>query len=355
MLRFLIIVAGMLTTSSTRGRRGASFLAEDSRETRKLPVAGMPSGRDAPYPPDGWPDPAERPPSRRDGRWSQAEPGSDRGNRINRNERRRRVPLRLKWAAVIVAVGLIFRKVIVWAVLVALSAAFHVMGVNVHLPHVRLSWPWQSISAGTTSNLDLGPWVLQKIEGISRPALGTENFNFAFTHKVSKSIGIWPCWYSSTFEAVGRASATVNLNPGPAWWAPAAGHYRLQVLSRPVTGKPGRISVTMVLPQPQLPRSVHDVTIDNTLSQPIDTQHSWTYPGFGCGGLIRPQFSETILYAQAQSLAFQQVRTSPQIIGPLISTAETQARQIIEDNFIQPTVNALGYTLVDFSIRWSAS
>ena len=197
--------------------------------------------------------------------------------------------------------------------------------------------------------------MLQKIEGISRPALGTENFNFTFTHKVSKSIGIWPCWYSSTFETVGHASATVNLNPGPAWWAPAAGHYQLQVLSRPVTGKPGRISVAMVLPQPQLPQSVHDVTIDNTLSHPIDTQHSWTYPGFGCGGLIRPQFSESVLYAQAQSLAFQQVRTSPQITRPLISTAEAQARQIIEENFIQPTVNALGYTLVDFSIRWSAS
>lgn len=350
MVRFLIFLAGMLTTSSARGPRGASFLAEDPHDTRELPVTAVPGGQGAPYRPDsGWPDPYGR-----DGRLREAEPGPGRNNRINRNGRRRRIPLRFKWAAVIVAIGLIFRKAVAWAVLVAMSAALHVVGVNVHLPRVRLSWPWQSISAGTTTDIDLGPWVLQKIEGISKPALGTENFNFTFTHKVSKSIGIWPCWYSSTFETVGHASATVNLNPGPSWWAPAAGHYHLQVLSRPVTGKPGRIGVTMVLPQPQLPQSVHDVTIDNTLSHPIDTQHSWTYPGFGCGGLIRPQFSETILYAQAQSLAFQQVRTSPQIIRPLIGTAEAQARQIIEDNFIQPTVNALGYTLVDFSIRWSA-
>ena len=74
---------------------------------------------------------------------------------------------------------------------------------------------------GVTTDTDIGPWVLQKIEGISRPALGSETFNFVFTHKVSKSIGFWPCWYSSTFAAVGRASATVDLNPGPGWWAPA--------------------------------------------------------------------------------------------------------------------------------------
>jgi hypothetical protein len=252
-------------------------------------------------------------------------------------------------------IGLIFRKAVTWAVLVGLSAALHVVGLNVHLPHIRLAWPWNSISAGTTTNVDLGPWVLQKIEGISRPALGTENFNFTFTHKVSKNIGIWPCWYSSTFAAVGRASATVDLNPGPTWWTPATGHYKLQVLSRPVTGKPGRVSVIIALPQPQLPQSVHDVTIDNTLSHPVDTQHSWTYPGFGCGGLIRPQFAESVLYSQAQSLAFNQVRTNPQITRPLVSTAEAEAELIIRDNFVQPTVNALGYLLADFTIRWSAA
>ncbi len=148
--------------------------------------------------------------------------------------------------------------------------------------------------------------MLQKIEGISQPALGTENFNFVFTHKVSKSIGIWPCWYSSTFDAVGHASATVNLNPGPSWWEPATRHYLLRVLSRPLQGTPGRLTVTVTLPAPQLPHSVHDVTIDNTLSHPVDTQHSWTYPGFGCGALIRPQFSEAVLYSQAQTIAFQQ-------------------------------------------------
>jgi hypothetical protein len=205
------------------------------------------------------------------------------------------------------------------------------------------------------TDTDIGPWVLQKIQGISRPALGTENFSFTFTHKVSKSIGIWPCWYSSTFATVGHASATVDLNPGPAWWTSASGHYRLQVLSQPAPGAPGRVSVAIVLPRPQLPQSVHDVTVDNTMSHPIDVQHSWTYPGLGCGALIRPQFAVSVLYAQAQSLAFAQVRSDPKITGPLISAAEAQAALIIRNNFVQPTVNALGYTLTRFTIGWSAA
>ena len=274
--------------------------------------------------------------------------------RPERVRRRPRVPRKLKWAALLILAGLIFRKAIAWTVLTALGATLHLVGINMHLPHVSFGWPWQSVSAGTTTDTDVGPWVLQKIQGISRPALGTENFNFTFTHKVSKGIGIWPCWYSATFATVGHASATVDLNPGPAWWTPATGHYRLQVLSRPAGGAPGRVSVAVVLPRPQLPQSVHDVTVDDTMSRPIDVQHSWTYPGLGCGALIRPQFSESVLYGQAQNLAFTQVRHNPKVTGPLISTAEAQATRMIENNFIQPTVNALGYTLADFTIHWSA-
>jgi hypothetical protein len=268
---------------------------------------------------------------------------------------RRRVPLKVKWAAAIAVLALIFRKALAFAVITALSGALHLVGINVHLPHVKLSWPWQSITAGTATDTVLGPFVLQKIEGISQPALGTENFNFVFTHKVSKNIGIWPCWYSSTFDAVGHASATVNLNPGPSWWTAAARHYQLRVLSRPLQGTPGRVMVTVVLPSPQLPRSVHDVTIDNTLSHPVDTQHSWTYPGFGCGGLIRPQFAESVLYSQAQTIAFQEATHDAQVTRPLLGAAQAEAAQIIRYDFIQPTVNALGYTLAGFTLRWSTA
>jgi hypothetical protein len=272
--------------------------------------------------------------------------------RRRRWPRRPLVPRWAKWAALAVLAGLFFRRAVAWAVLAALSAALHLFGVNVNLPHLRFGWPWQSISAGTATNTLVGPLVLQKIEGISRPALGTENFNFVFTHTVSKDVGLWPCWYSGTFAAVGHASATVNLNPGPAWWKPSTGHYQLRVLRAATPGAPGRLAVSMALPLPQLPQSVHDVTVDNTLSKPISTDHSWTYPGLGCGVLIQPQFAQSVLYAQAQDVAFQQATSLPSVTKPLVSAAETEATTMIRDNFLQPTVNALGYTLTQFTIRW---
>jgi hypothetical protein len=345
MLRFLILCLGMLSTRA--GRLGTAPSKAGDRYDREEPRLRPDMSGSA----DTWRFAAEppRPRAPETPVWGPADlvPA--------RRALRRRIPWWVKWAAGLAVIALIFRKALAFAVITALSAALHLIGLNIHLPHVNLAWPWTSITAGTTTDTEVGPWVLQKIEGISRPALGTENFNFVFTHKVSKSIGLWPCWYSSTFYAVGRASATVDLNPGPSWWAPAAGHYRLQVFSHPVTGKAGQVAVTIVLPAPQLPQSVHDISVDNTLSHPLDTQHSWTYPGLGCGALIKPQFSEAVLYGQAQNLAFYQATHNPQVTQPLIAAAENEASQIIRDSFVQPTVNALGYTLTSFSLRWAGS
>jgi hypothetical protein len=269
-----------------------------------------------------------------------------------RRPRRRWIPLRYKWIAALVVLGLIFRRAVAWAVLFALSAALHLVGVGVHLPSIKFGWPWQSVTSNSTTTTPVGPWVLQKIEGISKPALGRVNFNFVFTRKVSKSIGPWPCWYQSTFAAVGHASATVALNPGSAWWAPGTGHYNLRVLSAPQGGKPGHLSVRMMLPMPQLPQSAHDVTIDDLPSKPIDVQHSWTYPGFGCGTLLKPQFDNSVLYAEAQQIAFYKSTHVAQVTKPLMAAAEAEAVQTVRDNFVQPTVNALGYTLDEFTIAW---
>jgi hypothetical protein len=254
---------------------------------------------------------------------------------------------------VLVVAGVVFRRAIASVVLLALSAAMHLIGISAHLPSIKFAWPWQTISRGTTSNTDLGPWVLQKIEGISRPALGQVSFTFYFTHKVSKNVGPWPCWYASTFYAVGHASATVNLNPGPSWWRPSAAHYQLRVLGRPGQGRPGHVAVSMALPQPQLPQSAHDVTIDNLPSRPIASQHSWTYPGLGCGVVLQPQFPQAVLYSQAQYIAFYKATHVPQVTRPLVRTAEAQAVQTIRDNFVQPTVNAFGYVLDRFTIHWT--
>jgi hypothetical protein len=267
--------------------------------------------------------------------------------------RRWPVSPKIIWTAVLVAVALIFRRALAAMLLAALAGTLHLVGLNVHLPSVRFAWPWQSPGHTATANIELGPWVLQKIQGISKPALGQVNFNFVFTHRVSKNIGPWPCWYASTFYAVGRASATVALNPGPAWWKPGTGHYRLQVLSQPRDGRPGRVAVTMMLPPPQLPQSVHDVSIDNVQSRPVATQHSWTYPGFGCGLVLRPQFSPSVLYGQAQQVAFSRATHLPRVTGPLLATARSEAAQTIRNSFIQPTVNALGYRLDSFTLRWA--
>ena len=341
MLRLLVLLLGALSSRRlapagparvppgvTYGRPGVGSEPAEAVP----PWLGPGDGR----PPAGWP----------------AEPG-----RVLRPHRppprRRRLPRWVSWGVGVLVVGLIFRRAISAVVLVALSSALHFLGFNVHLPHVRFAWPWQTVTAGTTTDSQLGPWVLQKIEGISKPALGTETFNFVFTHKVSKNLGPWPCWYSSTFYAVGHASATVNLNPGPSWWTAPAGHYRLRVVSPPQPGRPGHVTVSMVLPPPLLPQSAHDVTIDDTLSQPLDTQHSWTYPGLGCGALIKPQFAESVLYAQAQNLAFSRVTHMPAVTRPLVGAAESEASQMIRNNFIQPTVNAFGYTVDSFTLRWA--
>jgi hypothetical protein len=270
--------------------------------------------------------------------------------------RRRRLPRWLKITCVVALAAWVFRRAVAAVTVGALSTVLHVVGISAHLPRISFAWPWQTAAAGTTTttNTSLGPWVLQKIEGISKPALGQANFNFLFTHKVSKNIGPLPCWYSSTFYAVGHASATVNLNPGPAWWGPGSGHYRLQVLSRPQAGRPGQVAVTMVLPRPQLPQSVHDVTIDTLPSRPVSVQHSWTYPGIACGMVLRPQFPESVLYAQAQQIAFYRADHATSITRPLISTAESQATRTIRDSFIQPAVNAFGYALARFTVSWAA-
>jgi hypothetical protein len=365
-VRFLLSLLGLLTANRTAERELAWQQAGGSYGGGTRPAPGplaAPPQAEPGWRGDGsgWPDQPEPrtvpgdEPARSTVPAGPRPDGPPPGTPGPRRPGGRRVPRWAKWAALIAA-GLVFRKAIAYVALLALSAALHLVGVNVHLPSIKFPWPWQtgpSVVRTTTTNTDLGPWVLQKIEGISKPALGQVNFNFLFTHKVSKSIGIWPCWYAATFYAVGYASATVDLNPGSSWWAPATGHYRLQVLSRPAAGKPGSVRVTMVLPPPQLPQSVHDVTIDDIPSKPIATQHSWTYPGFGCGVLLRPQFTDSVLYAQAQQLAFYKSTHVPQITTPLISAAETEATQTIRDNFVQPTLNAFGYTLEAFTITWA--
>jgi hypothetical protein len=264
------------------------------------------------------------------------------------------IPRWLRWTVLVVVILAVFRRIAAWAVLAVLSGALHLFGISASLPHVSFGWPWSSSGPSASTTL-VSPLVLQRIEGIDKPALGSATFDFTFTHEVSKPIGLLPCWYSATFAAVGHASATVDLNPGASWWKASTGHYVLKVLSKPTGSAPGAVTVTITLPGPRLPQSVHDVSVDNTLSQPVSSDHSWTYPGLACGALIRPQFSDAVLYAQAQQEAFQQATTVPGVTKPLIAAAESEAGKIIGGNFITPTLNALGYKVSKFTIRWVAT
>jgi len=263
------------------------------------------------------------------------------------------IPRWLRWTVLVVVILAVFRRIAAWAALAVLSGALHLFGISASLPHVSFGWPWSSSDTSTSTTL-VGPLVLQKIEGIDKPALGSTTFDFMFTHTVSKPIGFLPCWYSATFSAVGHASATVNLNPGPSWWKASTGHYLLRVLAKPSGAAPGQVAVTMALPLPQLPQSVHDVAVDNTLSRPVSTDHSWTYPGVACGAIIKPQFADSVLYSQAQQEAFSQATSVASVTQPLIAAAEKEASTIIGNNFITPTLNSLNYKVTKFTIRWVA-
>src|SRR6185437_13994921 len=217
MLRLLILLVSMLTTRRPGGTAGTTGPARlprrdydqrdhDQRdrdwrdrdwrdrdwrrpEVREQEVGERDEWEDGdPWDGDTWYLPPDRP------RYEPApRPTAPRQvirGQLVRPGRRRRIPRKLAWGGALVLAALIFRKVIAWAVLAVLSGALHLVGLNVRLPHVSFGWPWPSVTAGTTTDVSVGPWVLQKIEGISRPALGTENFNFTFTHKVSKNIGI---------------------------------------------------------------------------------------------------------------------------------------------------------------------
>ncbi len=361
MFRLLTMLLGAILTGG-QGRRGAGYAPAAAapgtdRPSPDASAAALRPARRAGYGPEsgpGQPTAPARQPVPPAGQAERTEPVQQPGDLPPRAPRPRRPRRRrVLWIAAAAAAGLVFRRALASVALAGLTAALHLVGISAHLPHISFGWPWQAIAAGRSSSTDLGPWVLQKIEGISKLALGQANFDFLFSHRVSKSIGPWPCWYASTFYAVGRASATVDLNPGPSWWRPSTGHYRLQVISRPAGGKPGQVAVTMVLPAPQLPQSAHDVTIDTMASKPVSVQHSWTYPGLGCGTVLRPQFPESVLYAQAQHIAYAKARSSPQITRPLISTAESVAAQTVRNNFVQPTLNSLGYELDRFTVSWA--
>lgn len=227
------------------------------------------------------------------------------------------------------------------------------LGIHMIHPHSPLKT--------VTTNTIIGNAIVTSVRGVDQPALGEADFNFDYTHKVDKSALLFKCWYSQTYHAQAHASAYVNLNPGKAWWA-KPGNY---TMSR--TGK--QVSVTLSLPQPTLP-DVHQVAIDNTTSGPIGKpDHSFTYPGLGCGALINPHFSndemgkdmQEIAYALAtgHAITLDGITMQPgapsaaTIRSKVLAAAEAEAVTMYTNDFIGPTLTRLGYHLRQpVTIKW---
>ena len=198
MIRLLLLLLGTLGAERP-GQRAAAWYRADDPDGGPDRGTGYP-GPDGSVGTDGWPGgPEALPPWREAPAGAIGRPGGGSGGR---GRGRRRIPLGLKWAAALLVIGLIFRRAIASVVLMALSAAFHLVGVNAHLPSVSFAWPWQTIAAGTTTNTDLGPWVLQKIQGISS----------AWARPLSTFCSPTGCPRTS---ARGRAGTPVRSTPWP--------------------------------------------------------------------------------------------------------------------------------------------
>ena len=109
------------------------------------------------------------------------------GPQYPRRRWHRFIPRWAKWTIAIVIVLVFFRRIAAWAALAVLSAGLHLFGANVHLPHISFGWPW---SSATTTNTMVGPIVLQKIEGIDKPALGTDELQLRLHQEGDEESGL---------------------------------------------------------------------------------------------------------------------------------------------------------------------
>jgi len=252
------------------------------------------------------------------------------------------------------------------ALLVIPLATNGLNGLKWELGHIGLGGllhihPHNPVKTTTTDQV-IGNVILEKVAGVSDPALGRADFNFDIERKVDKSFLLFKCWYAQDWHAEAHASANVNFNPGPNWWAKGSGHYVMTRVGHQVT-------VNLVLPRPTLPATVHQVVIDNTTSHALGApMHSFSYPGPGCGpGVRNPHFSNEDFYPISQQIAFALVNgqpvkidnvtmlntaTSADIRQRVTAAAEAEAHQLYMTTFIGPTVAGYGDHLAAVNIKW---
>ena len=91
-------------------------------------------------------------------------------------------------------------------------------------PRIRFGWPWQSITSGTTTNIDVGPGCSRRSRASPGPGPGPGELQLRVHAQRLEEHRLLAVLIPATFYAVGHASATFNLNPGPTWWKPSTGH-----------------------------------------------------------------------------------------------------------------------------------
>ena len=197
------------------------------REIRRDRTGGMPIGRTG----NGGsrngvrrtgaltgPDPGPPGPDRRGPYTNPAggDPPDRRRGTVTTFLRRRLGPRWLRWGRDPVA--LVFRKAVVFSVIAALSAVLHVIGINVHLPHLRFAWPWTSISEGTTTDSERGTVGPAEDRGDLQPRLSAPRTSTSSSRtrsaRTSASGHAGTAARSTRWAAHRRRSISIRAPPG---------------------------------------------------------------------------------------------------------------------------------------------
>ena len=243
----------------------------------------------------------------------------------------------------------------------ALSAALHLVGAQ--RPPAAGSGspgPGRRSAAGTTLQRPAwAPGCSSGSRASPRPALGTgPTSRFVFTHKVSKNIGPWPCWYCE--HLLRRRPRLRHRRPQPG--ARRGGHPGLPATtgcrsSAAPLSEAGRARSRSrwSCPPPAASRRPRTTSRIDNLPPPAARvpQHSWTYPGFGCGAAAPAAVRPVGAVPAAQTCLLP---GGARVRGerPARRRGRSEAAQMVVDDSVRPTVDAFGYALDRFTLGWSA-
>lgn len=222
-----------------------------------------------------------------------------------------------------------------------------------HLPHISFSSP---VGPAKTTITNVGPVILNHLEGIANPAPAVANYSFNFQiQKTRKVLWFWTVGFSDTYYVSGEGYAQVLLNPGSAYWKQHPDAFDLRVVRKPAheangSVRPGEITLALTLPQPNLPRGTGGVRLDPA-SGPVSGAAHWIGCAFhqSCGAAdmaevyFPPQVEQLIAYEKLSCVAGRAL--------DLAATARHEAYSTIYgwlDKFSQ----ALHYNLA-MSISWT--